>query len=111
MLLKRRNATKRKHAESVAVHWQTRRGDSGDRQLGAAVERITLQEDIELVRAALDELSDVQRQVLEKRIYEDKKFREIAEELNVPLGTVLARMQSALKKLKPILAARLDINE
>ena len=46
MLVKRRNATKRKHAESVAVHWQARRGDAGDRQLGAAVERITLQEDI-----------------------------------------------------------------
>jgi RNA polymerase sigma-70 factor (ECF subfamily) len=111
MLVKRRNATKRKHAESVAIHWQSRRGDAGDGPLGPAIEQITRQEDIELVRAALDELSDVQRQVLKCRIYEDKKFREIADELDVPLGTVLARMQSALKKLKPILAARLDSDQ
>ena len=76
------------------------------RQLGQSVERAIRQEDIELVRKALDELSDVQRQVVEKRIYEGLKFREIAQELDVPLGTVLARMQSSLKKLKPILMAR-----
>jgi DNA-directed RNA polymerase specialized sigma24 family protein len=34
------------------------------------------------------------------RIYEQKKFATIAEELGLPLGTVLTRMQSALKKLR-----------
>jgi RNA polymerase sigma-70 factor (ECF subfamily) len=33
------------------------------------------------------------------RIYEEKKFAAIAEELGLPLGTVLTRMRLALKKL------------
>ena len=69
-----------------------------------AVGRLIREEEIEMVRTALNELSDVQRAVVEKRIYEGLKFREIAQQLNVPLGTVLARMQSSLKKLKSVLA-------
>jgi RNA polymerase sigma-70 factor (ECF subfamily) len=34
------------------------------------------------------------------RIYEQKRFIEIANELRVPLGTVLSRMQLALSKLR-----------
>jgi RNA polymerase sigma-70 factor (ECF subfamily) len=38
--------------------------------------------------------------VVRKRIYEDKTFRVIAEEMGAPLGTVLTRMRSALAKLR-----------
>jgi len=58
-------------------------------------------EQAEQVRAAIESLSADQQTVVRKRIYEGLKFREIAEELDVPLGTILARMQAALKKLKP----------
>ena len=34
------------------------------------------------------------------RIYEEKKFVEIADELNIPLGTALGRMRSGLQKLR-----------
>lgn len=37
------------------------------------------------------------------RIYEEKSFAEIAEELSVPLGTVLTRMRLALKKLSRLM--------
>ena len=34
------------------------------------------------------------------RIYEQLKFTDIAAQTGTPLGTVLARMQAALKKLR-----------
>lgn len=55
------------------------------------------------VRAALETLPIDQREVVRMRIYEEKKFAEIAAELRVPLGTVLTRMQAALKKLRKAL--------
>jgi RNA polymerase sigma factor (sigma-70 family) len=61
-------------------------------------------ESVESVRAALDELPSEQRTVVRMRIYEEKTFAAIAEELNIPLGTALGRMRSALQKLKRILA-------
>ena len=57
-------------------------------------------ETVAAVRKALDELPPEQRTVVRMRMYEQKKFAEIAEELGTPLGTVLSRMQLALKKLR-----------
>lgn len=58
------------------------------------------QETTEQIKAALGELPAEQAQVVRMRIYEDKKFAEIAAELKIPLGTALARMRAALKKLR-----------
>lgn len=63
-------------------------------------------ETIELVRSALAKLPPEQRQVVELRMYQGKKFAAIAEELGLPLGTVLTRMQLAMTKLKKALAGR-----
>lgn len=105
MLILRRDSISKKHAEGVA--WKIEMQGNADRgtddRLSQSVHFAIRQEDIQRVREALLKLPDVQRDVVEKRIYEDLKFREIADELDVPLGTVLARMQAALKKLKPIL--------
>jgi RNA polymerase sigma-70 factor (ECF subfamily) len=60
-------------------------------------------ESVLAVRAALDELPPEQRQVVRMRIYEEKTFAVIAEELQIPLGTALARMRSAMIKLQTIL--------
>lgn len=57
-------------------------------------------EDVERAKAALDGLPPDQRQVVYMRLYEQKTFAVIAGELNVPLGTVLWRMQAALKRLR-----------
>lgn len=105
MLIRRKQAIGRKHSEAIAWKQESRLQEGIGGKLGQPVKSLLQQEEIELVRAALSELSDVQREVVEKRIYEGLKFREIADELDVPLGTVLARMQSSLKKLKPILIA------
>jgi RNA polymerase sigma-70 factor (ECF subfamily) len=63
----------------------------------------THRETVDQVRAALDRLPPEQRQVVHLRMYEEKKFAVIAAELNLPLGTVLTRMQLALKKLRKML--------
>ena len=52
------------------------------------------------VRQALEKLPANQRQIVQLRIYEEKTFAQIAEELHLPLGTVLTRMRLALKKLE-----------
>lgn len=48
----------------------------------------------------LTELPADQQFVVRQRIYEDKTFAAIADELNVPLGTVLTRMRIALEKVR-----------
>lgn len=57
-------------------------------------------EEFERAKTALDGLPADQRQVVYMRLYEQKTFAVIAKELDVPLGTVLWRMQAALKRLR-----------
>ena len=59
-----------------------------------------------LVRRALDELPEIYRTVLVLRHYEDLKFREIAEVLGVPEGTVKSRMSEALEQFGQLLKPR-----
>jgi RNA polymerase sigma-70 factor (ECF subfamily) len=73
---------------------------------GPAEEPLLRLEAVELVREALDELPAEQRQVVRMRIYEDKTFAVIAKELKIPLGTALARMRSAGRKLRGKLDGR-----
>ncbi len=58
------------------------------------------QELVQRVQVALDALPEAQRQVVHMRIYQGKTFAAIAQELGVPLGTVLGRMHAAVKKLR-----------
>jgi RNA polymerase sigma-70 factor (ECF subfamily) len=56
-----------------------------------------------LVRAALDELPDHYRAVVILRHYAGLKFREVADVLEIPLGTVKSRMAEALDRLAEML--------
>lgn len=64
---------------------------------GRDIERV---EELERMHAALLLLSAEQQWVVRQRLLEDKSFREIAEGLAVPLGTVLSRMRLAMEKLR-----------
>lgn len=70
-------------------------------------EALVAREQGELVRQAMLRLPEVYRSVLILRHYEDLKFREIAEVLELPEGTVKSRMAEALTQmsrwLKPAL--------
>jgi RNA polymerase sigma-70 factor (ECF subfamily) len=61
-------------------------------------------DEVQRVRLALEGLSPEQQTITQMRIFEQKKFATIAAELNLPLGTVLTRMRSALEKLRRALA-------
>jgi RNA polymerase sigma-70 factor (ECF subfamily) len=59
--------------------------------------------EVDRLRDALDELNDADRQVVELRHHGALSFQQIADALDEPLGTVLARHHRALKKLRTIM--------
>ena len=65
-------------------------------------------EEAALVRDALGQLPEHYRCVVVLRHFENLKFREIAEVLNLPEGTVKSRMAEALTLLNQILKRRLN---
>lgn len=63
----------------------------------------TDEQDLAALRTALDALGESDREVVELRHHAGMGFREIAELLAEPLGTILARHHRALRKLKDLL--------
>jgi RNA polymerase sigma-70 factor (ECF subfamily) len=57
----------------------------------------------EMVRQAMVGLPEEQVEVLKKAFFEDKPHSAIAEELNLPLGTVKSRIRLALARLRLVL--------
>ena len=67
----------------------------------AGAEHVVLRlESIQRVQEAIEELPEDQAQIVRMRIYDDKTFAVIADELKIPLGTALGRMRIAMQKLK-----------
>ncbi|MEU9333686.1 sigma-70 family RNA polymerase sigma factor [Streptomyces sp. NPDC048290] len=54
----------------------------------------------ELVRHCLDRLTDLQRQSVTLAYYDGYTYREVAERLSLPLGTVKTRMRDGLTRLR-----------
>ncbi|MBR0057450.1 MAG: sigma-70 family RNA polymerase sigma factor [Kiritimatiellae bacterium] len=71
-----------------------------------AIARLDAEERRIAVRSALAELSPPLREVMVLRLESDLKFREIAALMKLPLGTVLARMNSATRKMREILVGK-----
>jgi RNA polymerase sigma-70 factor (ECF subfamily) len=53
----------------------------------------------ELVRAAVDRLPDLLRQVVVLAYFQGLKYRDIADTLDIPVGTVKSRLHAALARL------------
>ena len=66
----------------------------------APLEAVSAKERRERVRASVDQLPDFLRQVLILAYYQGLKYREIAEILDIPVGTVKSRLHAALVKLQ-----------
>jgi len=60
---------------------------------------------VRLLRAAMEQLSDADREIVELRHHAGMSFKQMAELMEEPLGTLLARHHRALRKLKDILTA------
>ncbi len=70
---------------------------------GSPADGLIKAEKIQRLQQAAAELSAEQRDVLYRRFHQDQSFREIAAELQIPLGTALTRLHSALKRLRKAL--------
>jgi RNA polymerase sigma-70 factor (ECF subfamily) len=58
------------------------------------------QDEVFRLQKLLELLPLAQREVIRQRVYEGKRFKEIAATLNCPLNTTLARMHEGLKRLR-----------
>jgi RNA polymerase sigma-70 factor, ECF subfamily len=96
MAIRRRDAVGEKIVKRIA--------EDGESNRAMPEDSLIRHESVERVREALELLPPDQRRVVRMRIYEEKTFAVIAEELKIPLGTALGRMRTALIKLR----ARLD---
>jgi RNA polymerase sigma-70 factor (ECF subfamily) len=98
LVIRRRQGVENRAIERLA--WIRPRGGEGPD------DALARRETVERVREALAALPVEQRRVVEMRVYDDKTFAVIAHELGLPLGTVLSRMQLALKKLRSTLESK-----
>lgn len=69
-------------------------------------EPIDRSDDARKARELLELLPEFQRAVITARVFEGKKFREVAAALGCPLNTALARMHDGLRKLRQLWEAR-----
>lgn len=92
----RRGETALVNEEGEVIHEPVTDGSSPAENIEAA-------ERAELVRLTLQKLPEVYRTVLVLRHYEGLKFREIAEVLDVPEGTIKSRMAEALTQMERLL--------
>lgn len=71
-------------------------------------ENLSKTEEAELLTNAIKSLPPEQAQLIEKSFFEDKTHQAIAEETDIPLGTVKSRIRLALQKLKHNMGVRQD---
>ncbi len=68
-------------------------------------------EQAERVRAAVARLPDFLRQVLLLAYYQGLKYREVAEILDIPVGTVKSRLHAALVRLQELMTPSAAVSE
>lgn len=77
----------------------------------AARDEEDLSENLRSLRSAMGKLADADREVVELRHHAGLSFKQIAELLAEPLGTLLARHHRALRKLKELMAGSIGVSD
>ena len=67
--------------------------------------------EIQALRQAMAQLPEADQRIIQLRHHAELSFKQIAELLNQPLGTVLARQHRALKKLRELMGSGESGNE
>lgn len=84
---------------SVQQHLETKRSD-----LDSPARASERAETSQRILAAIKGLPDESQTIIRMRIHEDLTFQQIADALQLPLGTVLSRMRRASQRLRETLA-------
>jgi RNA polymerase sigma-70 factor (ECF subfamily) len=100
-----RRAVDRVRSEQAHRDRQFRSALDGDVE-GAPDDHALEKEERERAKAALDELSPVQRQALEMAFYEGLTHVQIAERLDIALGTVKTRIRDGLIRLRAVMGVQ-----
>jgi RNA polymerase sigma-70 factor (ECF subfamily) len=105
----------RRNGRHQAVSLDETRAEPGDGDLATLLEMLesrgpspvdaaSASERKEHVRASVERLPELLRQVLLLAYYQGLKYREIADILDIPVGTVKSRLHAALVKLQEVWA-------
>lgn len=90
----RREQSARDRADTVG------RREDATRPFDDVSEAVTVADEHEQIRTALDVLTDLQRQAIELAYFEGMTYREVAQDLGVPLGTIKTRMRDGMIRLR-----------
>ena len=107
----RLRSAQRRHRLKDEVEKETnvaeQHGAGGTPSGGDSVERVYARETNQIVRHAVLQLSNEQRQAIEMAFFGGLTQNEIAQRLDEPLGTVKARIRRGMIKLKDLIEPRL----
>ncbi len=81
---------------------------SATRRSGDALDHAGRLDDILVLRKAMADLTDEQRESIEMVYFRGLTQKEVAERLGQPLGTIKARVRRGLAKLREVVPGRLD---
>ncbi len=108
MTMAHRRAVDRVRSEQAARDRDDRAGlrDNATGAFDVVAEEVEVRLEHEQVRAALGQLTSLQREAVELAYYGGYTYREVAELLDAPLGTVKTRLRDGLIRLRDALGVR-----
>lgn len=97
----RRRAIDRVRSEQAARNRDVKSSAiNGSRELDEVAETAVLDDEHRQVREALHVLTDVQRDAIERAYFGGRTYREVAEDLDVPLSTIKTRIRDGMMRLR-----------
>jgi len=92
----RKEEVKSRSLEKLAAESTIDAGDTNHDRADADTDA----ENARLMAVAIAELPESMREIVELRIHHDLTFQQIADRLDIPIGTALTRMRRALARMK-----------
>lgn len=77
--------------------------------LAAPPDILSMEEERRRVRACIDALPENERRLLLMARYEGRKYRDIADELGIPMGTVKSRLHATIIRLERLLGVEIGL--